>query len=349
MATITVYGDIIFLRFNNRHNPIIYPHDDYNNPYIVDFGDNIAPYGWLMSGGVVQFDDGTFLFGEYKSHSLKDEESNDPRIIWHVSAPYDNPYNWVKAHSFKHVYFQSDISDQPDNEIGHIHAIQYDWYSGVAYCTTGDIDRHCRLWRSLDKGISWEAVDGAVGWSPGDVGTGNTQTIGQKWRFTNMIFTEDYVYWCTDSFRNYHCLYRIQRGGDGVIIPNTLEQITNLEMNISSSLSQATYVSILLRNPYGILIIDRAEPRTDGLLDLKFYDLNDETLSIVSTLHRASTDASTLEHDTRIGLPNQFATLYQPQSCDYILLGGGTVIRPNNTSLFNNSIDNYVGALKLKL
>lgn len=349
MATITSDGDIIFLRDHARENPVVYPHGDYNNPYVVNFADNKKPYGALMHGSVVQFADGTFVFGDYAYHSLTDEQNNDGRIIWRVQKPYNNPNNWKIAHTFKHVYFGSPISDEPDNEIGHIHAINYDFYNDVLYCTTGDIDRHCRLWYSLDKGETWGAVPNAVGWKQGDEGTGNTQTIGQKWRFTNMIFTKDCVYWCTDSFRDYHCLYKIQRGADGVVNPETLEKVINLEMNIDSSMSQATYVTILLRNPYGLLIIDRAEPRTDGMLDVKFYDLSTERLYVVGTLERATTDASSLDQETRIGLPNQCATLYQPETTDYVLIGGDTFIRPNNTSLFNNSIDNYVGALKMKV
>ena len=351
MATITSDGDIIFLRDHARENPVVYPHGAYNNPYVIDFADNKKPYGALMHGSVVQFADGSFVFGDYAYHSLTDEQNNDGRIIWRVQKPYNNPDNWGRVHTFKHVNAGSPISDEPDNEIGHIHAINYDFYNDVLYCTTGDIDRHCRLWYSLDKGRTWGAVPNAVGWKQGDEGTGNTQTIGQKWRFTNMIFTKDYVYWATDSFFAYHELYRIQRNENGVIDASTLELICNLESvsPLPSGMSQATYNMILLRNPYGLLIIDRAEPRTDGMLDVKFYDLSIERLYVVGTLERATTDASSLDQETRIGLPNQCATLYQPETTDYVLIGGDTFIRPNNTSLFNNSIDNYVGALKIKV
>lgn len=343
-ATITADGDIIFLRNWIRRNPIVYPHGDYSHPYIVDMGNAKKPDGYLMGSSVVAFDDGSLVWGDYTNHKKQDEINNDGRCIWHVSKPYDNPSNWIIAHEFKHVYFDSPISDQPNNEIGHIHAVNYDWIKDVAYCTTGDIDRHCRLWYSLDKGCTWQAVPDAVG----DI-QGNSQTIGQKWRFTNMIFLEDYVYWCTDSFKMYHAMYRVKRNNAGVIDASTLEKVAQLEKNIPNGMTQATYATAYIREPHGLLIIDRAEPRTDGILDVKFYSFEDNSLYVVRSIKRAKTDASNLDTDERIGLPNQTTMQCEPQTDNFIMCGGGTVIRPHNTELFNNSKSNYVGALKLKV
>ena len=56
-----------------------------------------------------------------------------------------------------------------------------------------------------------------------------------------------------------------------------------------------------------------------------------------------------LDNENRIGLCQQSTTIYQPQTLIGILTGGGKVIRPNNTSEFNNSKTNYVGALIMRL
>ena len=343
-ASISADGDIIFLRPFSRANPIIYPHDGYSNPYIVDLSNGIMPCGYLMNQSIVHFSDGSFVWGEYAAHSLEDEQNNKPRNIWHVSKPYNNPSNWVVAHRFKHVYYTSEISDEPDNEIGHIHAVNYDWYNNVTYCTTGDIDRHCRLWYSTDNGVTWQAVPNAVGAT-----SGKESEAGQKWRFTNMLFTKDYIYWGTDSFRNRHNLCRISRGANGVADASTLTILHSLEMNIDTSMSQATYSSVLVRNPNGILFLDRTEPRTDGKLDIKFYSFDDDKVYICATLEKATTDIVTIEAEARTGLANQCVTIYQPESLDFVLCGGGIRYRPNSTALFNNSIANYVGALKLKV
>ena len=344
-ATITNDGDIIFLRHYQRRNPIIYPHEDYNSPYIVDLGTRKKPYAFLMGSSCVQFEDGSIVWGDYVTHSLKAEQENDGRCIWRVTKPYNNPSNWNVAHEFKHVYYDSPQSDQPENEIGHIHAINYDWFNDITYCTTGDIDRHCRLWYSLDRGITWQAVPGAVG----NVNNVRDTAKGQKWRFTNMIFMEEYVYWVTDSFYTHHAVWRCRRNSNNVVDASTLERMAYLEYYLPSGRSQATYASALINEPYGILIIDRAEPRTDGLLDVKFFSFDDNKVYIVKTLKRATTDASGLELSTRIGLPNQTTMMYQPENDTYIMCGGGTKLRTNNTSLFRNSLDNFVGALKLKV
>lgn len=343
-AIITPSGDIVFLKDHYRSNPIIYPANDYSNPYVVDFGANKKPYGFLMGGSVVVMKDGSFLFGDYAYHSIEDENNNDGRIIWRVSYPYNNPQNWVKAHTFKHVNYTSPLSNEPNNEIGHIHAINYDWYTDTWYCTTGDIDRHCRLWYSKDGGITWNPVEGAVGAT-----SGNDSLEGQKWRFTNMIFMKEAIYWCTDSFYAQHNLWKVLRDSNGVVDAQSLEKVINLEVGIPSEYSQATYVTTLLRNPNGLLIIDRAEPRDDGKLDIKFYSFDDRKLHVCHTFHQAETNVAELENARRIGIPNQTSVLYQPQVLDGAIYGGGRFVRPNNTALFNNTQENYVGTMILKV
>lgn len=343
--TITVDGDVIFLRDHQRGNPIIYPHTDYTNPYIVDFGANKKPYAWLVGSSVVQFNDGSFVFGDYAFHSQEDEANDDRRIIWRVEKPYNNPSNWVQAHSFKHVYFTSLQSDEPDNEIGHIHAIMYDFYSDDLYCTTGDIDRHCRMWISSDHGETWAAVPGAVG------STENTtvQAAGQKWRMTNGVFTKDAMWWGTDAAVPYHNLWKCTRGENGHIDFSTLTFVADLEMpRLPDNESQRTYITALTRNPDGLLLLMRGEPRGSAL-DIKFYDFKLAKVIVVGSFKRAETNASSLERANRIGLPMQTTVVYEPETICGIVTGGGTVVRPNNTGAFNNSLTNYVGTFVLEV
>lgn len=345
LPTITADGDIIFLHDHAKANPIIYPHEDYSSPYVVDFGNSRKPYGWLVGSSVVQFSDGSFVFGDYTWHSEQDELNNDGRIIWRVTKPYSNPANWVKEHTFKHVYFNSPQSDEPDNEIGHIHAIMYDFYADDLYCTTGDIDRHCRMWISSDKGQTWAAVPGAVGTTEDTT----VQGEGQKWRMTNGVFLPDAMYWATDAQAPYHKLWKCDRDNSGHVDFSTLTEVANLEIPpLSGGDSQRTYITALMRSPFGLLLLDRGEPRSDKL-DIKFYDFENEAVDIVGTFERATTDAGDLEQATRIGLPMECTTVYEPQCINGIVTGGGKIVRPNNTSLFNNSVANYVGALVLEV
>ena len=339
--TITADGDIIFLRDHAKENPIVYPNGDYSNPYVVDFGANRKPYGWLMSSSVIQFADGSFCWGDYAYHTIEDEQNDDRRIIWRVTKPYNNPANWVQAHSFKFVYFTSSQSNEPDNEIGHIHALLYDFYADDLYCTTGDIDRHCRMWISTDHGETWSAVPGAVGTTEDTT----RSAAGQKWRMCNAIFTKDTMWWCTDAARPYHKMWKCLRGLNGHIDFDTLTEVVDLEIPVlPNDYSQRTYITALVRNPDGLLLIDRGEPRPNEL-DVKFYNFESGKIEYVRRFYRATTDASELDDANRIGLPQQCTTIYQAQTLGGILMGGGTVIRPNNTGEFNNSKSNYVGTL----
>lgn len=343
--TITADGDVIFLKDHARANPIVYPHEDYANPYAVNFGADRKPFGWLMSSSVVQFDDGSFVWGDYASHSLEDEQNDVRRDIWRVTKPYNDVSSWQIVHSFKHVYFESPQSDEPDNEIGHIHAIMYDFYADDLYCTTGDIDRHCRMWISTDHGETWAAVPGAVGTTEDTTVSGE----GQKWRMTNGIFTADAMWWATDARKPYHKMWKCTRDNNGHVDFDTLTEVVDLETPaLPNNYSQRTYIIALVRDPDGLLILDRGEPRPDKL-DIKFYDFATDEIEIVRTFERATTDASELEQENRIGLPQQCSTIYQPQTLLGIITGGGTYVRPNNTSEFNNSKSNYVGALIMRL
>lgn len=328
LTTITADGDIIFFRKYMRENPIIYPHTNYHNPIRIDFGDNLKPYGFLTSVSVVHFSDGSFVFGDYTNHKLVDEQNNDPRCIWHVTKPYTDVENWKVAHRFKHVYYTSPESDEPDNEIGHIHTVAYDFYADTLYCTTGDIDRHCRVYRSKDKGVTWSHV----------------VTGGQKYRSVGLTFRKDACFYGTDSFYHQHELYKAERGDDGEVDFTNIKRVCSLEP-LNRNGSQATYGTILLRNPNGLLFLDRAEPREDNLLDIPFYSFDDEKLYMTATFGKKLFNID----PNRNGLCNQCFTDYQPATTDFVVCGGGSVIRHNTTDILNNSADNYIGVLKLKV
>lgn len=329
LATITVDGDIIFLRKWKRENPIIYPHGDYANPFVVDFGSSLKPYGFLTGVSCVQFSDGSFVFGDYAKHSLENEQNNDPRNIWRVVKPYNNPSNWTVAHSFKHVFYESPVSDEPDNEIGHIHTVSYDFYNDDLYCTTGDIDRHCRVWKSTDKGVTWAEV----------------VSNRQKYRSVGLVFNEQGCWYGTDSFYGDHNLWLAPRLQTGECDFVNLEKVISLEPPGRNG-SQATYGTILLKEPNGLLFMDRAEPREDNLLDIPFYSFDDEKLYFIATYKKVI--FGTVEPN-RNGLCNQFFTEYQPTTTDFVLTGGGSIVRPNTDDVLNNSSDNYIGLIKMRV
>lgn len=349
--SITKDGDIICLLNYERCKPIVYPHENYNNPVIVD-GIETNPYGLLTQQSIVQMDDGTFYFGEYTTHKLSDEQKNDRRNIWKVTKPYTKTSSWTIDHSFKHVFFESPESNEPDNEIGHIHSVTYDWYTNTLYANTGDIGRHVRIWKK-------KLIDADEQWLECVHGTGNGQETEeeQKFRVVNLLYTKDACWWATDSFRKTHNLYRASRNSNGDIDFSTTQKIVSLENFDGRSAvgTQATYINILLRNPNGILFIDRAEPRTDRKLDIVFYSFEKGKAYICKTFDKVPESNGLFNMGdkagiaNRVGFPNQCGVGYQPFNTDFVMIGGATHIRMNQVDLFNNSPDNYVGAIKLEV
>jgi len=67
--------------------------------------------------------------------------------------------------------------------IRHIHCVQYDPFSKMIWIGTGDRDKECFIGFSEDEGENWTII-----------GSGD-----QKFRTTSLLFTEDYVYWGTDT------------------------------------------------------------------------------------------------------------------------------------------------------
>ena len=82
--------------------------------------------------------------------------------------------------------------------IRHIHCVQYDPYEEKIWMGTGDRDEECSISFSEDKGERWI-----------DVGSGN-----QMLRTVSLLFTEDYVYWGTDTPARQSHIYRyVRRNG----------------------------------------------------------------------------------------------------------------------------------------
>jgi hypothetical protein len=117
----------------------------------------------IMSTGLAQVNDEEFSFGEY----FNNPERSKVRIY-----KYKNTNRlWEKVYEFL------------PGQIRHIHALQKDPYTGKLWICTGDEDN--------------EAL---IGWSDDNFKT--IVTIGQgsqKWRACQLVFTEEAIYWGTDT------------------------------------------------------------------------------------------------------------------------------------------------------
>ncbi len=237
-----------------RDNPVVYPVGDYANPVEVDFGEDPAPTGWLGVGGIAEdCSDGTIFFGEYtRPHHAH-------CYLWKVVPPYTAKENWTRVAEF-------DVGTVADT-VAHIHTVNYDPFGDVWIMTTGDANAQVSVQMSTDGGATWTSV--ASG--------------SQQYRLINFIFTEDYVYYANDTPNAPHVLCRVGRDVNGY------PDFTDVTKLATLPYGQATYHTVYLRNPHGLLILDRDEGRTDDVIEVCFYSLEDNRLYKLGTVEPVDT------------------------------------------------------------
>jgi hypothetical protein len=334
-CTITKQGDLIFMRnpvkSKARCNPIIYPHTDYNNPKVIDFGGDIKPFGVSdCTGRDVSFNDDFFMFGDYRTW---DENDNDTELyIWKVTSPYDTKECWKRVHTMYFRHYNSGKGSRPDKEIGHFHTCQFDHYSGAWLASTGDIGWQCRILMSKDNGVTW--VDQNLGG-------------GQYVRLCGFVFTKDAVWYQTDSTLSDHALYRALRDANGYPDFTTLEKVCQLSSN-----TEAGYSTALLRDPYGLLFIDRVEAMSENevpeTMEMSFYSFEDNTLYCVGKFAPFENFA---KYDTplRYGMPQTTFTGYQSPCVDGIVMGTTSNFKAFTLDVLNNNEHKVLGNVKISL
>ena len=321
-VTITNDGDLVFLKRRSRANPVIYPAGNYANPVIVDFGEDDAPFGQVTNNSTDHDSKNDyFIHAEYRSHAI--EDNGTPLYIWKVTKPYTSLESWNKVETYYHSFYGDPWGENPTKEIAHFHTANFDFYSGAWLVSSGDIDEHCRILMSEDTGITWREVAGN----------------GQMWRTIGFVFLPDAVYWATDSPHTNHALYKAPRDANGLPDFGSVVKVTELVKDKS----QPTYTTCLLREPYGLLFLDRAEPRSDHKLYLNFWDLEEEKLIRLGIYDRVPGEIDNNRH----GFPNQAVTVYQPTGENGIICGSNSVTRRNKMKLLNNDVSDRVGVMKI--
>jgi len=127
----------------------------------------LSNYGFgdqgIRNDGIINIDDSTIFFGEYFQNPERDEVK--------IFKSMNNMNYWKIAYKFH------------PGKVRHIHAIQKDPYSGKLWVCTGDSDE-----------------ESLVAWSNNDfksitpIGQGS-----QLWRVCQLVFSEDALYWGTDT------------------------------------------------------------------------------------------------------------------------------------------------------
>lgn len=117
----------------------------------------------IISNGFLNTGKNSLFFGEYFR--------NDNRTAVRVYKSENRGKNWKIAFEFK-----------PES-IKHVHSLQKDPYTGMLWICTGDYNNESMIGYSADN---FETII--------PIGTGS-----QKWRACQLVFSEEAVYWGTDT------------------------------------------------------------------------------------------------------------------------------------------------------
>lgn len=313
-AHIADNGDVIFAfkselrKYESlpRTDTIVYKYPDYTATKVEVTG---GVTGWLQNSGVVNSLDGnSFLFGEYT------RMNNQFMNVWKVSEPYTNPSDWVKVLTIER-------SHTGEEGLKHIHTVTIDPYTGFIYAATGDDEDYSRFYISKNNGDTFTLLQ---------------EGPEKHLRVLNLIFTPDYAYWGTDGGKpNYHIFVKCGRDVEGVLdLPN----IEEVFMFPNQSVRFSTYSTCLIREPYGILFLNRLDANTRQDLPVFFYSLEDKKMHLIKTFKSAYDGA------IQYGFRNEAVTYYQPYADDRVCCG--FVNYPNNLDILGNkgsAVDSIIG------
>lgn len=301
-----------------RQNPIIYPAGDYANPIIIEFGERIKPTAWLGSYGFCPVPgQDFFLMSEYT------RTVHEKMYIWKVSKPYSNPENWRRVVEFT-------VDRGPNNEdVGqkHIHNVQYDPWSGQLVASTGDYGIGPRILVSSDLGETW---------------TVQAEGSEKHCRLLQLSFAPEGVYWATDSGAiNTHSLFFIPRNIDKKInyaIPNHQE----LYAFPRHPGAQATYTTVRLHEPNGLLFLDRQDTIVaDTTMKVYFWSFETNSMHIIGEIKELQ------DGQQGVGFRCDGMTAYQSSLDPRIVVGYNTVRYQNSINAIGNKADDRICNLTL--
>lgn len=117
----------------------------------------------------------SIYYGEYRSNP-----DRAPTRIWHSD---DGGERWEAAWEFTNVR--------------HVHAVCYDRFTDTLWATTGDDAEEAGVWVSRDEFSTVQRVAGG----------------SQQLRVVDLVFTEDFVFFGSDTPHERNFLYRMERDG----------------------------------------------------------------------------------------------------------------------------------------
>ncbi len=135
---------------------------------------------------ICQSNAGDIYFGDYFG--------NPDRAAVNIYRSKDQGESYQIVHTF------------PPGAVRHIHGIFHDRFTDQVWVTTGDHDQESVIWKTKDDFRNLEYVQGGT----------------QTFRAVQLIFTEDHVYFGSDTPLGENHLYRLKRSSNEV---ETLQQV----------------------------------------------------------------------------------------------------------------------------
>lgn len=234
-----------------RENPVYFlASENYKIMHTLDFGSDFKPAGWLCNLGWCVLPNKDIIMCEYTRGTLATCN------VWHVSADATtDPNGWTRTWS--HAIVDSTSGSEP--EMKHCHCVQYDFYTGICYFSTGDGTESSYIYYSTDNGVTWTLAHGP------------NRT---KCRQLNFVFTKDKVYWASDSYEEAdHNFFIANRLDSGVIDVDNAQVIPIGFVNY-----QACYGCCYIRDINTIVFVDRNDNGTYTKFILMGYDLDTDAI-----------------------------------------------------------------------
>lgn len=300
-----------------RQNAIVYPAGDYANPVVVDFGGGIKPTAWGRHIGIAEMPTGgTILFAEYT------RTCHEKMYIWKVVPPYSNPANWTRM---MELTVDRTAGNGPIG-LKHFHAMNYDPWSGALVATTGDDDNGAKIFVSTNQGETWDL---------------HAEGSEKHCRLSHVVFMPDGAYWATDSGANgKHFLLRAPRAA-GVPDFSIPAQQELYEFPYVAG-AQATYNTILTRDPAGLLFLDRQDASQTAPVTMKVYFWSFE--------HSEMFVAAELQGASNLGFRVDAVNVYPPRDGNWIVCGWNEAFAQNVLyTLGNGSMPNRLNNMKLRV
>lgn len=312
-----------------RGNPIVYPHDDYDHPVVVDLSANIQPTSWLMNTGIY-CETGAIYFVEYT------RPRHDKAYLWKVTAPYKSASDWT----VKYTYDTTDGGQVGTGDIEHWHHITRDPFTQVMYASTGDEDFESKILYSTDNGNNWAVL------REGD------QKICRQ---LNFVFLKDAVYWATDAVSTAapRVLCKTTRDANGLL--KLSDNDVEILFTFSNYVAFATYHVCYISNPEGLVLLERSDSKNASYIGTFFFwDFATARLYYAGSFepngsvyvgfrNEAVSHYPALPDDNRVMcgfsmFPNEIKYRGNPSVADYLGARGVILSDAYNDDLYNNLV-----------